>query len=141
LKDASATALCLSEKVLALGTSAGNIHVLDYSGNEVGYCQVTSCSYCSCIKKTGMTDVFLCTTMVTLAADCGSSSSESSVPPAACVLHVLKSAYSPCACTSSSNLAGKQAEAPEPCMQRCTCMQRCRDLVHCAAACLCILAH
>jgi hypothetical protein len=36
LKDASATALCLSEKVLALGTSAGNIHILDYSGNEVG---------------------------------------------------------------------------------------------------------
>lgn len=36
LRDASATALCLSEKVLALGTSAGNIHILDYSGNEVG---------------------------------------------------------------------------------------------------------
>eukprot|EP00882_Tetradesmus_deserticola_P031401 GHRQ01035505.1.p2 GENE.GHRQ01035505.1~~GHRQ01035505.1.p2 ORF type:complete len:114 (+),score=23.24 GHRQ01035505.1:288-629(+) len=36
LKDASATALCLSEKVLALGTSLGNIHILDYSGNEVG---------------------------------------------------------------------------------------------------------
>eukprot|EP00882_Tetradesmus_deserticola_P033885 GHRQ01038742.1.p1 GENE.GHRQ01038742.1~~GHRQ01038742.1.p1 ORF type:complete len:223 (+),score=59.26 GHRQ01038742.1:288-956(+) len=35
LNDASATALCLSEKVLALGTSLGNIHILDYSGNEV----------------------------------------------------------------------------------------------------------
>eukprot|EP00879_Flechtneria_rotunda_P009956 GHRR01010412.1.p1 GENE.GHRR01010412.1~~GHRR01010412.1.p1 ORF type:complete len:643 (+),score=235.12 GHRR01010412.1:168-2096(+) len=35
LQTASATFLCLSEKVLALGTSAGNIHVLDYSGNEV----------------------------------------------------------------------------------------------------------
>lgn len=35
LSDASATCLCLSEKVLALGTSAGTIHILDYSGNEV----------------------------------------------------------------------------------------------------------
>jgi hypothetical protein len=35
LQDATATCLCLSEKVLALGTSAGNIHILDYSGNEV----------------------------------------------------------------------------------------------------------
>lgn len=31
----AATCLCLSEKVLALGTSAGNVHILDYSGNEV----------------------------------------------------------------------------------------------------------
>jgi hypothetical protein len=44
LKDASATALCLSEKVLALGTSAGNIHILDYSGNEVGPCPALMCS-------------------------------------------------------------------------------------------------
>jgi hypothetical protein len=36
LSDATATCLCLSEKVLALGTSAGTIHILDYSGNEVG---------------------------------------------------------------------------------------------------------
>lgn len=46
LQDASATCLCLSEKVLALGTSAGNIHILDYSGNEVrGVCvtQQTAC--------------------------------------------------------------------------------------------------
>lgn len=35
LQDTSATCLCLSEKVLALGTSSGNIHILDYSGNEV----------------------------------------------------------------------------------------------------------
>lgn len=35
LQDATATCLSLSEKVLALGTSAGNIHILDYSGNEV----------------------------------------------------------------------------------------------------------
>jgi hypothetical protein len=54
LKDASATALCLSEKVLALGTSAGNIHVLDYSGNEVGWCRVISCSY-SYSNSTGKT--------------------------------------------------------------------------------------
>ncbi|GBF95415.1 hypothetical protein Rsub_08377 [Raphidocelis subcapitata] len=32
---AAATTLALSEKVLALGTSAGGIHILDYSGNEV----------------------------------------------------------------------------------------------------------
>ena len=35
LQDATATCLSLSEKVLALGTSAGNVHILDYSGNEV----------------------------------------------------------------------------------------------------------
>jgi hypothetical protein len=35
LAASSATCLCLSEKVLALGTSKGKIHVLDYSGNEV----------------------------------------------------------------------------------------------------------
>jgi hypothetical protein len=35
LKGAAATCLCLSEKVLALGTAAGSIHILDYSGNEV----------------------------------------------------------------------------------------------------------
>ena len=35
LTGASATCLCLSEKVLALGTSAGAVHILDYSGNEV----------------------------------------------------------------------------------------------------------
>eukprot|EP00798_Chlamydomonas_sp_ICE-L_P008222 gene8222-1488_t len=27
--------LCLSDKILALGTESGNVHVLDYSGNEV----------------------------------------------------------------------------------------------------------
>lgn len=35
LKEAQATCLCLSEKILALGTSKGSIHVLDYCGNEV----------------------------------------------------------------------------------------------------------
>lgn len=35
LQQTTATCLCLSEKVLALGTSSGNIHILDYSGNEV----------------------------------------------------------------------------------------------------------
>jgi WD40 repeat protein len=35
LQESSATCLCLSEKVLALGTSKGVIHILDYSGNEV----------------------------------------------------------------------------------------------------------
>jgi hypothetical protein len=38
LKDATSTCLCLSEKVLALGSSAGNVHILDYSGNEVCNC-------------------------------------------------------------------------------------------------------
>jgi len=36
LQGTAATCLCLSEKVLALGTAAGGIHILDYSGNEVG---------------------------------------------------------------------------------------------------------
>lgn len=29
------TCLCLSDKILAVGTARGNVHVLDYSGNEV----------------------------------------------------------------------------------------------------------
>eukprot|EP00955_Chlamydomonas_euryale_P075812 362452-Chlamydomonas_euryale.AAC.8 len=28
------TCLCLSDKILALGTETGNVHVLDYSGHE-----------------------------------------------------------------------------------------------------------
>lgn len=35
LQDRKATFLCLSEKILALGTDEGSIHLLDYSGNEV----------------------------------------------------------------------------------------------------------
>ena len=30
------TCLCLSDKILAMGTAKGRVHVLDYSGNEVG---------------------------------------------------------------------------------------------------------
>ncbi|GAX72786.1 hypothetical protein CEUSTIGMA_g242.t1 [Chlamydomonas eustigma] len=29
------SSLCLSDKILAIGTSKGNVHVLDYSGNEI----------------------------------------------------------------------------------------------------------
>ena len=32
------TCLCLSDKILAVGTARGNVHVLDYSGNEVRDC-------------------------------------------------------------------------------------------------------
>lgn len=35
LQRSEATCLCLSEKILALGTAEGSIHVLDYAGNEV----------------------------------------------------------------------------------------------------------
>ena len=35
LARAAATALALSDKVLALGTAAGDVHVLDHAGNEV----------------------------------------------------------------------------------------------------------
>jgi hypothetical protein len=31
----SATCLCVSDKILALGTHSGTVHVLDYNGNEV----------------------------------------------------------------------------------------------------------
>ena len=31
-----ATTLCLSEKMLGVGTKKGRVHVLDYRGNEVG---------------------------------------------------------------------------------------------------------
>lgn len=34
------TCLCLSDKILAIGTAKGNVHVLDYSGNQV---HVVSC--------------------------------------------------------------------------------------------------
>lgn len=56
LRDASATCLCLSEKVLALGTSTGSIHILDYSGNEVSQSWhssrplFTSCTVCVAFK-------------------------------------------------------------------------------------------
>ncbi len=31
----AATCLCVSDKILALGTHSGTVHVLDYNGNEV----------------------------------------------------------------------------------------------------------
>lgn len=39
------TCLCLSDKILALGTSKGRVHVLDYSGNEVS--ESIPCFVCS----------------------------------------------------------------------------------------------
>jgi vacuolar protein sorting-associated protein 41 len=30
------TCLCLSDKILAIGTAEGNVHVLDYSGDQAG---------------------------------------------------------------------------------------------------------
>lgn len=36
LSRESVTCMCLSEKILALGTEKGRAHLLDYSGNEVG---------------------------------------------------------------------------------------------------------
>lgn len=39
LLDTEAACLCVSEKMLALGTREGSVHLLDYDGNEVGsYC-------------------------------------------------------------------------------------------------------
>lgn len=35
LKKNAATCLCVSDKILALGTHSGTVHVLDYNGNEV----------------------------------------------------------------------------------------------------------
>jgi hypothetical protein len=35
LAKTSATCLCVSDKILALGTHEGCVHVLDYTGNEV----------------------------------------------------------------------------------------------------------
>ena len=35
LEKTSASCLCVSEKILALGTHGGSVHVLDVSGNEV----------------------------------------------------------------------------------------------------------
>lgn len=35
LETAAASSLCVSEKILALGTHTGSVHVLDVSGNEV----------------------------------------------------------------------------------------------------------
>ena len=36
LRSQEATRLCVSDKILALGTTTGSVHLLDYSGNEVG---------------------------------------------------------------------------------------------------------
>lgn len=36
LQRQAATRLCVSDKVLALGTHNGTVHLLDYDGNEVG---------------------------------------------------------------------------------------------------------
>lgn len=40
----AATCLCVSDKILALGTHSGTVHVLDYNGNEVcqGACDGSS---------------------------------------------------------------------------------------------------
>jgi hypothetical protein len=35
LETQQVSCLCLSDKILALGTEDGRIHVLDYEGNEV----------------------------------------------------------------------------------------------------------
>jgi hypothetical protein len=35
--SSTATCLCLSDKILALGTDKGNVHLLDYSGHEARY--------------------------------------------------------------------------------------------------------
>ncbi|GAB4813865.1 hypothetical protein N2152v2_000911, partial [Parachlorella kessleri] len=35
LRTREATRLCVSDKILALGTTTGSVHLLDYSGNEV----------------------------------------------------------------------------------------------------------
>ena len=44
LLETEAACLCVSEKMLALGTRDGSVHLLDYDGNEVGlsrkYCAV-----------------------------------------------------------------------------------------------------
>ena len=53
LKTASATCLCLSEKILALGTSAGAVHVLDYAGNEV--CVACCCCSRVCVRVVAAT--------------------------------------------------------------------------------------
>lgn len=38
LSHDAATCLCVSDKVVALGTAGGAVHLLDYDGNEVGRC-------------------------------------------------------------------------------------------------------
>lgn len=36
LRAQAAARLCVSDKLLALGTASGSVHLLDYAGNEVG---------------------------------------------------------------------------------------------------------
>jgi hypothetical protein len=38
LETQQVSCLCLSDKILALGTDDGRVHVLDYEGNEVCFC-------------------------------------------------------------------------------------------------------
>lgn len=47
LSGTQATCLAVSEKVLALGTAAGSIHLLDYDGNEVGAHTCCRWSFCA----------------------------------------------------------------------------------------------
>ena len=37
LLETEASCLCVSEKMLALGTRDGSVHLLDYDGNEVSH--------------------------------------------------------------------------------------------------------
>ena len=39
----AATCLCVSDKILALGTHSGTVHVLDYNGNEVSQGSLPFC--------------------------------------------------------------------------------------------------
>ncbi len=53
LQDETISCLCLSDKILALGTEEGRVHVLDYCGNQVSKrskCR-SSCSISYGIRK------------------------------------------------------------------------------------------
>ena len=58
LRQDAASCLCVSDKLLALGTHDGTIHVLDFAGNEVGQekmsdafiCMADFASFTYCLK-------------------------------------------------------------------------------------------
>jgi hypothetical protein len=51
LGNNAATCLCVSDKILALGTHNGTVHVLDYIGNEVGRGLVMFSYTLSCLAQ------------------------------------------------------------------------------------------
>lgn len=54
LLETEAACLCVSEKMLALGTQDGGVHLLDYDGNEVILSLLSCLPSCLCLAPASM---------------------------------------------------------------------------------------